>query len=1209
MRPALKAVLLGGVATIGGVLLVMGGPSAGVEGTAVATADAAPETFTEATAVSYDRDIRPILSDRCFTCHGPDSAALQADLRLDVAESATATRDGVTALVPGDLEGSELWRRVNSHDPDVVMPPPVSEKSLLSPQEKELVRRWIEQGAVYENHWSFEVPVRPELPAVKDAEWARNPIDHFILARLDREGLAPSPEADRATLLRRVFLDLTGLPPTLEELDAFLADERPDAYERWVDRLLTEEPYVTRYAERMASPWLDQSRYADTIGIHTDNGRSIWPWRDWVLEAYRDNMPFDQFVTEQLAGDLIPDATTAQKVATGFLRNHVITDEGGAIVEEYLTEYAVDRVATTGSVFLGLTLGCARCHDHKFDPITHEDFFGVYAFFNSNDEPGLYSQLPDPNRAYEPSMAVPSPQQYAESIRLSQVLATAQERRDAVTPTEDHQREQFLATTLEQAGVAWETPMVKSAASTDGATLSVQEDGSVLVSGENPAADEHRIVLETDATNLRLLMLEALADPSLPGGRVGRAPNGNAVLGGVTLEAVSIRDPAQRRQVHFDWVWADIEQEGEDLAATNILPEGTGPGWAVDAHNREGDRVAVLLSREPFGFEGGTELHVALDYKTRFTQHSFGRVRLRVSPLSDESLDLLPGAKSYWYLAGPFPAPQDDLFDHIFGPEEGLDLARTFTDAKRAWTYDASIKEGEIKSLPGGPNAVYVGRQIYVPTQRDVQVSLGSDDGIRVYVNGAEAYSNRIDRGALPDQDRVTLSLRAGRNDVVFKVVNTGGPGAFYGAAPVDLSRLNGALMAALLPDEVVSEALSSGLETAWRTAFSPEYREAAEQVASLEAELAALKSKIPLTMVMSELPEPRPTFVLERGQYDLGNPERPVDRSIPTILGSLPESFPKNRLGLAQWIVSDENPLTARVTANRLWEQVFGYGLVRTSEDFGMQGEWPSHPALLDWLAVEFRASGWDVRELMRQYVTSSTYRQSSRVRPDAEEVDPENRLLAFYPRQRLAAEQIRDSALHVSGLLVEKLGGPSVKPYQPEGLWKEVSMLQSNTRTYEQGEGEDLGRRSLYTYWKRAVPPPSMLAFDAPTREFCVTSRMTTNTPLQALVLWNDEQFVEAARMLATRTISASDDDRQRLVSLVRRCTGREPTPEQLDVMVQVLDEFRARYKAAPKDADALVNIGYAPVPAEIAPDELAAWMMIANAVLSADAAISKN
>lgn len=1159
------------------------------------------------TEVRFGRDVRPILADRCFTCHGPDAGARRAELRLDERESA------LRVIVPGSPEKSELWRRVSSGDPDDVMPPPESPKPRLSPAEREVVRRWIEAGAVYEAHWAFEAPTRPELPRVREGEWARNEIDVFILSGLERAGLKPSSEADRETLCRRVFLDLTGLPPTPEEIDEFLADVAPGAYERLVDRLLTVEPYLTRHAERFAAPWLDQARYADTSGIHIDAGRQMWLWRDWVLNAYRENMPFDRFVVEQLAGDLLPGTTDAEKIASGFNRNHVTSDEGGAINEEYLVEYAAERTATTGSVFLGLTLNCARCHDHKFDPISQEDYFGLFAFFNSIDEPGVYSQESDANRAFEPFITVFTAAQRERRAELGALLESLREELGRETEEDIAARARFREELGAIAGPAWAEASVSSARSTGGATLTVLDDGSVLASGENPAKDEHEIEIETAATGLRFIALEALTDTSLANGRVGRAPNGNAVLTSFEAEAVSTADPSRREPIEIAWAWADVEQANGDFRVLSALGGGEDRGWAVRSHEIAGPRLALFLSSRPFGFEGGTRIRFRLGYQSRYERHALGRVRFSVGAFGDEGAARLGAAAGSWYVVGPFtPGEGRSAFEQEFGPERasGLDFAQNFGEGNQYWRYEARMIDGTpFTGLAAGVNASYLGRRIYAPTARVLNISLGSDDGFRLFVNGSEVAGRNVSRGVAPDQDRATVELRPGENTIVLKIVNTGGPGGAYWRADEEGSLLRGDVLLALTPPGARSEAREAAFSAAWRSAFSDGYRALAAKVGESEAELSAIERAAPRAMVMKELAQPRPVFVLERGEYDKPDKSRPVSRGVPAALGFMAEDLPRDRLGLARWIVSPENPLTARVAVNRAWELLFGEGLVRTTEDFGFQGEWPSHPELLDYLAVEFREGGWDYRGLLRQVVTSATYRQSSRVREDAAEVDPENRLLSHFPRRRLSAEQIRDQALFVSGLLVEKAGGPSVKPYQPEGLWQEVSMPQSNTRVYVRGEGEDLWRRSIYTYWKRASPPPSLLIFDAPTRESCTIRRISTDTPLQALALWNDEQFVEAARVLAERTLLEAGDDGERLSRLFRRCTGRRPTANEAKELADALEHFRGRYAGAPGDAAALGEVGAATQRAMDDVPELAAWMVVAGGVLSLDATIARN
>jgi len=1177
-----------------------------IHGAIVLALTTAPPIDPAGPLVRYGRDIRPILSDRCFQCHGPDASTRAADLRLDTFELATASRDGAAgAIVPGDAEASLLWQRVSTHDLDDRMPPASSSKRALSDAEKALIHQWIEAGAEYEPHWSFVPPTRREAPSIQGDDWPIGEIDRFIRAEQQRAGLEPSPDEAPERLLRRLFLDLTGLPPTPEEVDEYLADLRTDRFERWVDRLLTEEPYRTRTAERLATPWLDAARYGDTNGIHTDAGRQIWPWRDWVLHALRDNMPFDQFVTEQLAGDLLENATESQKIASGFHRNHVATDEGGAIAEEYLVEYAVDRVSTTGAVFLGLTLGCARCHDHKFDPITMEDFYGLAAYFNSVEEPGLYSQLPDPNRAFEPFMSVPTAGQRKQLEAIENDIAQAKRELETRSPEDDAQQAEFFAQFAKESGLAW-APVRITGGRTDGnAEVVLDEDGSAVFRGPNPPRDVTTLTLETDATDLRLLLLEALPAGADGTGAAGRANNGNAVVTGISAEIVSRTDPAQKKALRFDWAWADHSQQNGDFDISNVLTGSDGTGWALESHMRPGGRVAMLLSDEPFGYDGGSEITFRIEQNSIYDQHNIARVRFAAARFNEQGLARLPLAMSRWQIAGPFETTSGAQgYQTTFGPEEGeaLDFSRNFGFGNQYWRFDGRLIDGQAVVLAQGVHVLYVGRHIYAPVARPLDISLGTDDGFQLFLNGQKIAERVVDRSVAPDQDRVTLPLRAGVNALVVKIVNSGGEAGFYFRGTALESEFGGDLPLALLPaDARRGEADARRVDDAWRMAFLPRFKELRQTIAQREAAKAEVEKNVPRTMVMKELAVPRDTFVLMRGQYDQPDGTRRVGRTVPIALGALPEGAPADRRGLAQWLIDDRNPLVARVTVNRLWELLFGTGIVRTSEDFGLQGEWPSHPELLDWLAVEFRESGWDLHHMLRLMVTSGTYRQSSSIREDARRVDPENRLLAAYPRRRLAAEQIRDQALFTSGLLVERLGGPSVRPYQPDGLWQEVSMLASNTRVYERGQGEDLWRRSLYTYWKRACPPASLLTFDAPTREFCTVRRLTTNTPLQALALWNDEQMVEAARTLAARTLLGSGDDDGRLLSLFRRCTARTPTPRELALLRDALESARARYMGAPEDADRLLAVGIAPIDPSLHRGELAAWTMVSSAMLS--------
>ena len=1162
--------------------------------------------------IHFGRDIRPLLSDRCFLCHGPDRAMQKADLRLDSFEGATTDRDGQFAIVPGDPEASLLYQRIASENPRKLMPPPKSGKHALAPEEIERIRVWIESGAAYEEHWAFDPLSQPEVPDVEDVGWCHNAIDRFVLARMESASLSPSPEAEKATLARRLFIDVTGLPPTLDELDAYMADDSADAYEGLIEKLLTTEPYRTRYAERMATPWLDLARYADTSGIHMDAGRSIWPWRDWVLEAYRDNMPFDQFVIEQISGDQLPNPTTQQIIASGFNRNHVTSDEGGAINDEYLLEYAVDRTNTVGTVFLGLSVGCARCHDHKFDPVSTEEFYSLLAFFNNNEEPGVYSQIQDPYRALEPAFELRREEDRARITELETLLASLKTKRDTPSPDEAEQISAFINGLRTDGEWEWHQATIDSAMSKGGATMTVQTDGSVLATGVNPASDEYTLSLSTDETDLRTVLLEIMPDPSLHQNRVGRPENGNAIVSGISAEVISKTDPAIRRPIKFTWAWADLEQNdgGTDFRATNILRPDDGRVWALGAHQVAGGRAALLTTNQPFGYEGGSTIELKIDCNSVYAQHAIGRMKILLGSANDDALARLPVSQSNWYIVGPFPAGSgEEAYATAYGPEEDGPLDFTKTFGTQSWRHAPGVIDGQNVNLAQGMGAEYVAREIHAPTARPLTLSMGSDDGIQIYRNGEQVFQRKINRGIAPDQDTVEIDLVKGRNTLVCKIVNTGGPGAiYYRRIPLETDIPN-RLVSTLVPESSLRPVVLDAASAGWRARFSTEYQVASGEIKAVEQSLARVTTDVPKTMVMKERAQMRPTYVYTRGLYSQPDKNRPVSRAVPAALGILPTEETPSRVDLAEWLVGDENPLTARVTVNRFWEILFGRGLVETSDDFGLQGSWPTHPELLDWMASEFRDGGWDVQDMMRRILTSATYQQSSATRTDVIASDPGNKLLTSYPRQRLSAEQLRDQALYVSGLLTEELGGPSVKPYQPEGLWREVAMPQSNTRSFARGDGNDLWRRSLYTYWKRAAPPPSMVAFDAPTREYCATRRITTNTPLQALVLWNDEQFVEAARATAVRVLSNRKSERDNILQLYRICTGDVPSPSMARMMLKTLRAYRNRYVESNEDATRLLAVGESRFPSDIPVSEIAAWTMLANAILSSEAAIVKD
>ena len=1167
-----------------------------------APAIAAPKL---ASPIRYGRDIRPILSDRCFRCHGPDTSARAADLRLDGREFAIADRDGAAAIVPGRPDSSLLIDRIKSHDPDERMPPVDSNKPALLPDEIAVIEQWIEEGANYEDHWAFSQPQRPTVPVVGTG----HPVDAFLTHALTQRGIAPSPPTDRATLCRRVFLVLTGLPPTPEELDVWLKDERVDAYELLVDRLLTVEPYATRHAEHLASIWLDAGRYADTSGIHMDAGRQGWLWRDWLIDSIRTDKPFDEFVVEQLAGDLLPAPTPEQIVATGFLRNHVTTDEGGAINQEYLVEYAAERTATVGSVFLGLTVGCARCHDHKYDPIRQRDYYRLFSFFNNNEEPGLYSQSKDANRALEPNVSVPTAEQRQQQQELEANIATAEGDLNRVDPDEQRTYKEFIDGSVKQLGLEWNRPTVVSATSSGGATLTVLEDGSVLGSGENPGDDHQTFTLAMSGSQQRWLCLEALPDESLPKGLLSRASHGNAVLQYARFEVrpqpVDGSETADWQPLTIRYALADVEQQNGDFGIGNALIDN-GIGWAVAGHSVAGPRSAWFLSEQPFGFEGGTELRVTLSYDSVYTQHVLGRVRFATSDSNDEGLSTLPLATTGYHTCGPFKVTDKvAVYDTDFGPEvvTAIDSKQKFGDRK--WQYNDKLKRGQTNLLNNGLNATFVAQRLWAPAAREVELALGSDDGYQLFLDGKRVDEQRVNRGVKLDQNRVKIQLSKGAHLLVMKICNTGGAGGFAIQYLPTSSELHGDLFLAMLPGIDDDEHRGKRLLHAYRSNRSPVYRERTANLTKLKGQLAAIETGVPRAMVMQERKAMRSTFVLARGEYDQPDQQQPVTRELPEMFGALDADLPKNRLGLARWLVSDQNPLLHRVSVNRLWEFVFGNGIVRTSEDFGLQGEWPSHPELLDWLACEFKANNHSVREMLKLMVTSAAFRQRSRVRA-AVDGDPDNRLLSWFPRRRLTAEAIRDQALYVSGLLVEQSGGPSVKPYQPQGLWREVAMLQSNTRIFRRDDGDNLWRRSLYTYWKRACPPPSLLTFDAPTREFCTIRRGTTNTPLQALVLWNDEQFVEAARLLATRTVREQDSDKDRLAVMYRRTTGRELRGQQESVAMKTLTELKRRYQEDPEAAKQLLGVGYKPMDGDLSPSLVAAFTMMASAFLDLDATV---
>ncbi len=1034
-------------------------------------------------AVDFDRDIRPILSENCYACHGPDEKVRMAGLHFDTREGAFA-KTGV--IVPGDSRGSRLIMRITHTDPAMHMPPQVTGKTLTASQ-IELLRRWIDEGAKWNVHWAYQPPGRPPLPAVKDSSWLRNAIDNFVLARLESEGLQPSPQADKATLLRRVSLDLTGLPPTIAELDSFLADGSPDAYERRVDQLLA-SPH---YGERMTMQWLDLARYADTHGYHIDSHREMWHWRDWVIRAFQQNMPFDRFTIEQLAGDLLPDATLDQKIASGFNRNHMINFEGGAIPEEYQLEYVIDRVEATSTTWLGTTMGCARCHNHKFDPITQKEFYRFSAFFNTVSEEGLDGRTGNA----KPILTLPSAHQKEIEDRLE---TSIKDKENALADKE---------VTLLQG--RWEKQFVGKlpSASRDELAAWYELDGNF-----------------SDISGSYHHGRRVSGDPTFGAGRVGRA---------VSFDGDT--------EVAFPEV-GDFDRSRAFTIALWMRGEGNTPLTVLD--KLEADSGEMRDQRH--GYE-----------------------------LSLEDLHLIGIQKRAARIA----------FRLISGwPGYAIQIRSTERFSLGDWHHLAVTYDG---------NSRAAGLRLYVdglPAEVDVvQDSLtGSFANKAELCVGSRRFGNSY-RGGL---DEMRLYNRALNRDEVRQMAI----------------------------DYPVYQALSgvTGKRTKEEAARIREYfltyvapetmRNDHAELIKLRAQLDELKKEIPTTMVMDEMEKPRETFVLERGDYR--NKREKVEPGVPSALPALPKDAPLNRLTLAKWLVDPANPLTARVAVNRYWQMYFGTGIVKTAEDFGTQGERPSHPELLDWLATEFVRTGWDIRAMQRLIVTSATYRQSSRVTPQLLERDPENRLLARGPRFRLPAEMVRDNALASSGLLNPEIGGASVFPYQPKGLWEEMAFGDGfSAQSYTQSSGKDLYRRSMYTFWKRTVPPPSLSAFDAPDREKCTSRRTLTNTPLQALVLLNDQTYIEAARALATHAmLEAGKDPGNRIAYAFRRATGRKPTAEETGILRGLYLKELDHYRHDPKAAAELLHEGETPLDPTLAPAELAAWTLVSSAILNLDETITK-
>lgn len=1040
-------------------------------------------------AIDFNRDIRPILADACFHCHGPADDTREADLRIDLRESAVADRGGYQVIVEGSPDESALIERITADDPDYMMPPADSGHPPLKQEQIELIRRWIEQGAKWQEHWAFTAPSRPNIPHSKETDkWARNEVDSFIFEKMSQAGLKPSGEADRYSLGRRVALDLTGLPPNPETLKQFVSDTAPDAYQQYVRELLASPAY----GEHQARFWLDAARYGDTHGMHLDNYREIWPYRDWVIRAFNENKPFDEFVVEQLAGDLLPNPTLDQRIATGFSRCNVTSSEAGSIPAELASRYAIDRVDTLGNVFLGLTVACAQCHDHKFDPVSQREFYQLYAFFNNAVGPAM-----DGNRKDTPPILVLPDESHLDE--WDHLQSENKSIRLALAERAQVARAEYLA---------WR---VSSQVASAAAAEPVSSDGLVL-----------DLPIEEGAGNTILAATNG-ESRSLPLPESARwtkdAPLGTALEftadGAIEIDGAG-QLAADKPFTISLWLRTPATV-GNGIVLEKQDPEGSQAGWSIGfdyrydltmklvADRTAKDALHAVAADSPL--KSNTWFHLCISYTGSRSVESF-TLRANGKPLDLRIIgyDRIKGSS-------------------LTAPERALKVAPQLTGGAvgHLRIFDRVLNEEEMRLLAEEP-------RLHSPSGESIATDLSSLD-----VN----------------------------SDLPFlRYLNT---------------------------EDVKYQALSRKL---------------------VENEIARDRIRLisPTTLIMQERSGEKPhAHIFNRGQYD--QPGEEVGADVPRVLPPLPKDLPANRLTLALWLTRPSHPLTARVTVNRIWQSLFGIGLVKTAEDFGTRGAPPTHPELLDWLAVELIESGWNYQHIVELIVNSATYRQSSDRTADLLAVDAENCLLSCGPRVRLDAEVLRDQVLSTSGLLVRKVGGPSVKPYQPPGIWESVAFVESNTEFFHQDTGDALYRRSLYTFWKRTAPPPSLAIFNAPTRETCTVRRERTNTPLQALVLMNDPQFIEAARYLAERTLGGSAEDTQRIDDMAERIVGRPLREAERAVLLRALAAFRAHYEKHPDGAHQLVEIGDSEPDNSLPAGEVAAWTMVASTIFNRDDVINNH
>ncbi|WP_425616982.1 PSD1 and planctomycete cytochrome C domain-containing protein [Anatilimnocola sp. NA78] len=1003
---------------------------------AIAPAVAAPPTGK----VNFNRDIKPLLTHRCFTCHGPDEAERKADLRLDLRDEALKG-----AIKAGDGKASDVYERITSTDPEIMMPPPTAKKPLFKPEEAELIRRWIDEGAQYDQHWAYVPVTRPAVPAVKNDAWARNTIDRFILAAQEQQNLGPSPAADKRTLLRRLSFDLTGLPPSPAELAAFVKDDSPQAYEKVVDRLLASQ----HFGERMALYWLDVVRFADTAGYHSDNHRDLAPYRDYVIRSFNDNKRFDAFTREQLAGDLLPGATTEQRIASGFNRLLQTTEEGGAQPKEYTAKYVADRVRNTASIFMASTMGCSECHNHKFDPFTARDFYSMGAFFADVSEKAVGRQ---------DQAKIPTPEQAMQLQQLETQLATAKQQLQVTTPeliAAQAKWESEATAALSSSADTWLASKPEKADSSGGAKLVVKDDSSVLSTGKNPAKDNYTVVLASNLPKITAIRLEALTDDTLTNKSLSRG-NGNFVLTEVEVEKIAADGKSQRVKIAS----ADADFSQASHAVAQAIDGNATTGWAGNGHMEAKSRLAAFVLAEPVTLAADERLQVKLIHGSQYPQHNIGRFRLSLTAAEKPSLS-------------------------------------------------GSSLPAEIASLLG----------------------------------------TKAEERTAAQKDKLAAYYRG----------------------------------------------------------IAPELKPARDEVTRLEQQQKAISDSFPTTLV-SMSTAPRVVRILPRGNW-LDDSGEIVQPAVPAFLNKNPAQTTERqtRLDLANWLLAKDHPLTSRVFVNRLWKLYFGRGLSRSLEDFGLQGEYPTHPELLDWLSAEFVESGWDVKHMIKLMVMSNAYQQVSTVNAAAREHDPLNNLFTRQNRWRIEAEMVRDNALALSGLLEKKIGGASVKPYQPAGYWQYLNFPK---REWQNDKGESQYRRGLYTYWQRTFIHPSLAAFDAPSREECTVQRPVSNTPQQALVLLNDPTYVEAARALAGRIVAEGGADvSSKMKFAYQQTLLREPTADEAQVLTRLYEKHLEQFRADTGAAQQLQTVGDLKPSAGQDAAELAAWTSIARVLLNLHETIVRN